>query len=202
MQVDIFCTGALYSMFALMKTRHSDILRVSVVGTSGSGKSTFARRLAAKMNAPHIELDQLYWGPGWSEPADDVFFPKIEAALSGDTWVIDGNYKRTQPIKWARVQLVIWLDYPLPLTLYRVTTRALSRILTRRELWPGTGNRETWSKLFGKDSIVRWSYHTHAGNRVKYERTMADPRYAHLTFIRLRSPREAEQFLRGWPART
>ena len=80
------------------------------------------------MHAPHVELDRLYSGPGWSELADEVFFAKIEAALSGDSWVIDGNYKRTEPIKWARVQLVIWLDYPLPLTLYRVTTRALSRV--------------------------------------------------------------------------
>ncbi|MBS1594394.1 MAG: adenylate kinase [Bacteroidetes bacterium] len=183
-----------------MKTLFGDLRRVSVIGTSGSGKSTFARRLAAMMHAPHIELDQLYWGPEWTEPTDDVFFPKIETALSGDSWVIDGNYTRTQPIKWARVQLVIWLDFPLWLTLYRVTTRALSRILTQRELWPGTGNRETWAKLFGKDSIVRWSYDTHASNIVKYERTIADPRYAHITFIRLCSPREAEWFLRDWSA--
>ncbi len=186
----------------MVKAPSPDIRRVSVIGTSGSGKSTFARRLAAKMNAPHIELDQLYWGPDWSEPADEVFFPKIEAALSADTWVIDGNYKRIEPIKWARVQLVIWLDYPLPLTLYRVTRRALSRILTQRELWPGTGNRETWAKLFGKDSIVRWSYNTHASNIEKYERTINDPRYGHITFLRLRSPRQAEQFLRSWPAHT
>lgn len=182
-----------------VKTLPPDIRRISVIGTSGSGKSTFARRLAAKIGAPHIEMDQLYWLPDWKEVTPEVFFQKIEQALSGDSWVIDGNYKATQPVKWARVQLVIWLDYSLPLTLYRVTTRALSRILTQRELWPGTGNRETWSKLLGKDSIVKWAYNTHASNIVKYERTMADPRYAHITFVRLRSPREAERFLRSWP---
>ena len=42
-----------------------DLRRVAVVGTSCAGKTTFAKALAAQLQAPHIELDALHHGPGW-----------------------------------------------------------------------------------------------------------------------------------------
>ena len=40
--------------------------RISVVGSSGSGKTTVARRIAEALDAPHVELDELHWGPDWA----------------------------------------------------------------------------------------------------------------------------------------
>jgi adenylate kinase family enzyme len=45
------------------------VKRVNVKGSSGSGKSTFARELAAKLDLPYVELDALHHGPNW-ERAD------------------------------------------------------------------------------------------------------------------------------------
>ncbi|MGH3731490.1 MAG: hypothetical protein ACRDTU_22510 [Micromonosporaceae bacterium] len=39
---------------------------MSVVGCSGSGKSTVARRLSDVLGVSHIELDALHWGLDWS----------------------------------------------------------------------------------------------------------------------------------------
>ena len=36
------------------------VSRINVVGTSGSGKSTFSKKLASKLNCPYIELDQIF----------------------------------------------------------------------------------------------------------------------------------------------
>ena len=58
--------------------------RINVVGTSGSGKSTFSKNIARKLNAPYIQLDELFWNPNWKESSDEDFFPKVEKALSSD----------------------------------------------------------------------------------------------------------------------
>lgn len=55
--------------------------RINVVGTSASGKSTFARQLAQKLNLAYIELDDLLWLDNWQETPDAEFFQKIKDAM-------------------------------------------------------------------------------------------------------------------------
>jgi len=85
--------------------RLSKIERVNVIGTSGSGKSTFGRQLATRLGVPFVEMDAVYWGPDWTEPSDEAFIPKIKAIADGSHWVLDGNYSRTTAVKWRQVQL-------------------------------------------------------------------------------------------------
>jgi adenylate kinase family enzyme len=84
--------------------------RINVVGTSGSGKSTFARQLAGLLDLPYHERDRFFWKRGWQPASDEELFRKVEEATSQPRWVLDGNYTRTLPIKWKRVQLVQRLD--------------------------------------------------------------------------------------------
>ena len=54
--------------------------RVAVIGTSCSGKTTFASRLSKLLDVRHIELDTLYWGPNWTaRPSDDFRRDTAEA---------------------------------------------------------------------------------------------------------------------------
>jgi adenylate kinase family enzyme len=169
--------------------------RINVIGTSGSGKSTFSKELAAKMDIPYLEMDKIFWGPDWTLPEDEVFFKKLESKLSGDGWVLDGNYTRTTAIKWQKVELVIWLDFSLFIVMSRIISRAIGRVVTQVELWEGTGNRESFKKLFSRDSIVLWSWNTYRSNRKKYTEMMADENFSHIKFVRLREPREAQELL-------
>lgn len=178
-------------------SKTQNIKRINVIGTSGAGKSTFCKRLAQGLNYPYIEMDKIFWEPNWKWPSDEKFFSKLKSALNQETWVLDGNYTRTVPIKWEKVDLIIWLDYSFPRTLIQAIKRAILRSLTKEELWEGTGNRESFRKSFlSKESIIWWTITTHKKNRLKYESYLVDPKFSHLKFIRLRSHAEAEKFLK------
>ena len=173
-------------------------MRINVVGTSGSGKTTFAKRIADKLDVPYVEMDALFWKPNWTESTDEEFLPRLEEAVSSDHWVLDGNYDRTRPIKWKRVQTVIYLDLPFHIVLYRITRRCLVRGLKREELW--AGNRESlWKHLFTRDSMVLWTISSFHRLRRRYTRTFEQPENSHIRFIRLRSRRETEDLItRGY----
>ena len=51
---------------------------INIIGTTGSGKSTFARQLAQKLDLAYIEMDDLFWLDNWQEPTDEVFFEKLK----------------------------------------------------------------------------------------------------------------------------
>jgi len=178
--------------------RLSRIERVNVIGTSGSGKSTFGRELGEHLQLPFIEMDSVYWGPNWTEATDEEFFPKIEAITSEPRWVLDGNYSRTTSTKWRYVQLVVWLDMSFLRTLCRVTRRCWNRARTQTELWSGTGNRETLRKAFlSRDSVILWSITSYRRNRRNYSELMnsQDEDNAHIWLVRLQTPAQVKAFL-------
>ena len=74
-------------------------MKINVIGTSGSGKTTFGRELALNLAIPFIEMDAIFWEPDWSFPEDKEFFPRLAEALKGENWVLDGNYSSTLAIK-------------------------------------------------------------------------------------------------------
>jgi len=175
------------------------VRRVLVVGTAGSGKTTVARQLARRLAVPHIELDELFWLPGWESCDDDVFRDRVEAAIADiDGWVVCGNYRpQTVDITWPRADTVVWLDLPKPLIMRRIVVRTARRVVSRRELW--NGNRESVRGALAADGIVRWAWTSHRRNRERYGDMITDPQWSHLDWIRLRSPREVRNFLRTAP---
>jgi adenylate kinase family enzyme len=103
--------------------------RIAVVGTTGSGKSTLAKNIAHRLHIPHFELDALYWQPNWRESPWEVMRERVEDFTRGPAWVTDGNYGFCRDIIWSRTQAVIWLDYPLPLILWRLWWRTWQRAI-------------------------------------------------------------------------
>lgn len=174
-------------------------MKINVIGCSGSGKSTLSYALASLYSIPYIEMDALYWQRNWQPSTDEQLTEKLTHALDNATngWVLDGNYTRTQPLKWKNVDMVIWLDYSFSRTLYQSISRTLSRLLSRKELWPNTGNVELWKKaFFSRDSIILWVLKTYHKGKTRRIASMVDQQYQHIRFGRLATPKETDTFLR------
>ncbi len=168
--------------------------RIVVVGTTGSGKTTVARQLTQRLGSPFVELDALFWGPNWTPVPANVFRERTTQALSGDTWTAGGNYTAARDIVWGRADTLVWLDYPLLLTMWQMLRRTLRRIVTQEELW--SGNRETFRGQFlSRDSLFLWALKSHGRYRREYLASMHKPEYAHLTWLRLHSRQETRIWL-------
>lgn len=180
-------------------------MRAVVIGSSGSGKSTFAGRLAAACDLKRVELDALNWGPGWANRALDdppLFERLVDEATAGDRWVTDGNYRLAMQRTLRKATHLIWLDYSRWVIMPRVIRRSFVRAVDGRELWTGTGNREDFRRWLDKEHPIRWAWDTHRRRRAQYETLFADPRLAAIEKHRLRRPREAEPLIARLAAET
>jgi adenylate kinase family enzyme len=143
--------------------------RVEVVGPSCSGKTTTARRLAAVLGVPYIELDALHHDAGWTEAPAEVLQERVRAALDAapDGWVVDGTYfGKLGSLVLDRADTIVWLDIPFRTAIRRVLWRTLSRAVRREELW--NGNRESLRLALSRESIVLWVLRTHRGFAAKW----------------------------------
>ena len=170
--------------------------RIVVVGTTGSGKTTLACRISRLLAVPHVELDALHWGPGWTPAQLDSFRRRVARALSGEAWVVDGNYSAVRDVVWSRADTVVWLDYTLPVVLWRLARRTLRRIFTQEELWGGNRER-AWVQFFTRDSLFLWALRTYPRRRREYPTLFDKSEHAHLAVVRLRSSRAADDWLKN-----
>lgn len=138
--------------------------RIIVIGTTGSGKTTTARAIAARLGILHVELDALNWGPNWTEVPWEVFRQRVSEAVAEEAWVVDGNYSKARGIVWPRADTAVWLDFSLPVILWRLLWRTLTRTVTQEELWGG--NRERFrTAFFSRDSLFIWALQTYRRRR-------------------------------------
>jgi adenylate kinase family enzyme len=173
-------------------------MRIAVVGIGGSGKTAFARRLAARFGVKYVELDALYWLPRWRVRDPASFREQVAEAVSGEEWVTDGNYSAVRDLIWPRATAVVWLNYPLRTVLPRLLWRTVRRAVTREILF--SGNRESLRMAFlSRDSILLYVLKHYSLTRKRYRRVFDESPYPGVEMIEIRSPREAERYLQTVP---
>jgi adenylate kinase family enzyme len=168
--------------------------RIVVAGTSGSGKSTLARTVAVRLGLPYTELDELFHGPDWQRRPE--FEADVEALTSREAWIIDSaGYDSVRDLTWSRADTLIWLDFSRPVVMGRVLRRSVARATFDRELW--NGNTEGFADWRDPEHPVRWAWATHGSKRSDTRARLADPRWAHLRLVHLRSPAKAREWLKS-----
>jgi adenylate kinase family enzyme len=175
--------------------------KIIVIGSNGCGKSTFAKKLGAKLSLPVIDLDQIFWKPNRAKLSSYEMATLIDQSLCTENWIIDGNCQTYHFAFWPKATMVIWLDYSFLRILWRVLKRTLSHIIYKL---PSCGqNYDIWHRtFFSKDSSVLLFLKSYFMNKSTYPKLLKLPAYHQLRVLRFRSPAQAEKFLKNVNSKT
>lgn len=115
--------------------------RISIVGGSGTGKSTLCDILSKEFDLPAIHLDAINFNANWVEIDKKERDRIISAKSKEEKWVIDGNYNKTLKERFDKADLIIWLDYSTAMQLKGVLKRYFKTRNNERPEIPGCKER-------------------------------------------------------------
>lgn len=136
--------------------------RILVIGSAGAGKSTLSQQLSKVFNLPLIHLDRYYWKPNWIPTSNVEWDQFVIETASLEQWIMDGNYSRTLDLRVKRADVIIFLDMPRILCIYRIIKRRIKyHGKTRPDL-----NEECPEKLDWAFFIWVWNYKKRSGKKI------------------------------------
>ncbi|QWU15316.1 Adenylate kinase [Paenibacillus sophorae] len=134
--------------------------RVLVIGSSGAGKSTLSQKLSKILNIPVIHLDAYFWNANWVSKPNDEWDKIVEKFTNEDQWIIDGNYSRTMDIRIKKADLIIFLDMPRLLCIYRIIKRRIRyHKKTRPDMNEGCPEKLDWE-------FIKWVWNYRKRSRM------------------------------------
>lgn len=173
--------------------------RILVWGITGSGKTTFARRLAEALGLPAIELDAIRHARGWDSTPWQEFRQRLTQLLDGQEqgWVCDGSYSAAADVCLSRADTLVWLRPPWRVYAWRRLRRTLGRARSGERLFGPQGPREAFRRAFlSRRSILLWALQSlFMGERRVHRQLMLLPESVQL--YELRSGQEVEAFLQA-----
>lgn len=157
-----------------------------IIGPCGAGKSTLSFDLASRLGLPLIHMDKLNWQPGWVDEGNARLRGLLAMEVAKQRWLIEGNYGSSLDLRLARADTVIYLDYPLPLCLWRLGKRIVTGYgRTRPDMADDCPERFDAEFIF---YMLRWN----RGPRLRTEERLRGHEHK---VIRLKSPRALADWL-------
>jgi len=163
--------------------------RIMICGPSNSGKSTLAVALAAKLNIPAVHLDQFRHLPNtdWQQRPDAEFAVLHDVAITGDAWILDGNYSTLMPQRLARATAIILLSDNVVANLARYARRTLFE-KQRPGALDGAKDSLKWD-------MVRWIWNSATKHIHRYRRDLPK---SGLPFLDVGSMAELNRLYATW----
>lgn len=108
--------------------RATDGPRLRILGSTGSGKTTAGRAIAAALGVPFLELDNVYWHmvqPMYStNRSDEECAALLQDFLDANpAWVMDGSYGRWSQAALDAATEAVLIELPLHRRLWRLWGR-------------------------------------------------------------------------------
>ena len=163
--------------------------RVLIIGNAGSGKTTFAKALAEKTGLPLVHLDRLFWRDHWEHVTREEFDAALQVELGKESWIIDGNFDRTLPLRLEYCDEVFFFDLPRLTCIWGATRRVFqNRGKTREDMGgncPERFDRNKWE-------LYRHIWNFNKNNRKKYYELLEKRE----NVVIFKSHKQAEKYLR------
>ena len=167
--------------------------KIAVIGCPGAGKTTFAIKLGKALCLPVVHLDKTYHdSTRWSKDLGEkriAWREHVVKLAAQSRWIIDGNYRSTFQERFKQADLIIFLDYPARISLYRAFKRLFKHHKVLRPDMP-----ETWREH------ISWHFFLFI---LKYNITIRKEVYSYLEqeseekVTVLRSPKQATEYLKS-----
>ncbi|MCM3005850.1 DNA topology modulation protein [Priestia koreensis] len=163
--------------------------RIVVIGSGGSGKSTFSRELGKLINIPVFHLDSLYWGPNWEKTPDNEWVETQKRYIRKEKWILDGNFSSTLEMRMKVADTIIFLDLSKYICVFRAFKRSIKYYgKTRSDM----GN-ECYEKF--DMNFLKWIWEFPQNGRLKILNHLNTLNSKEKTVILLKSPKEVRKFL-------
>lgn len=142
-------------------------MKIHIIGSVGSGKTTLARELTADLSIPNYEMDNFVWerNPDGDRRRSELEILKIVKKIVGtENWIIEGVHTR----EWIasslqQANLIILLDPPPKVRRYRIIKRFFRQLVKLEKAnykpsWRIFLNMFKWDEQFernGKATLYR-----------------------------------------------
>jgi adenylate kinase family enzyme len=159
--------------------------KIMVFGLPGSGKSTFATKLARRLGLPIYHLDKHFYVENWIERDYQEFLDVQQSFVNQSRWVIDGNAMKSLEIRFQKADVAIYFHYSVFVCLWRI----LKRVFHKNWHIPDLAEGCTKSIRF---RLIKYMFQYHR----RYGPKMSELRqkYPHVCFYIFESDKDAESF--------